>query len=289
MSQISHITLFTTALCNLNCNYCYICKDVEGGLEQIDNDLANDFKNHNQIKQILDYNSDLANTVEGITLWGGEPFLHIDRFLDNIEIYFQTFKNLNKIDTSTNFTLPNQVSKIEKILDSINKYYNGDKKFIFDLQISIDGYEEMNDFGRGKGVTERFLNNFYDLLQLKYNHEKIIITCHTKPTLSKETFHFLQGRENIIKWYQFFDATLNWERTSEGYIYWYKQQIYLTFFALICEYNTSEQQNIELYLQNLLERFQTPKEAQKIRKEFYKQFIKYKENHILTFINESKL
>ena len=99
----------------------------------------------------------------------------------------------------------------------------------------------------------------------------------------------VDGNTQYNKWYQFFDATLNWERTSEGYFYWYKQQLYLTFFALICEYNTSEQQNIELYLQNLLKRFQTPKEAQKIRKEFYKQFIKYKENHILTFINESKL
>ena len=37
----TNITLFTTALCNLNCGYCYICKDATGCLKQIDDDLAN--------------------------------------------------------------------------------------------------------------------------------------------------------------------------------------------------------------------------------------------------------
>ena len=43
--NFKHCTLFTTALCNLNCSYCYICKDSEGGLHQIDKDIENDFKN----------------------------------------------------------------------------------------------------------------------------------------------------------------------------------------------------------------------------------------------------
>lgn len=208
MTKISHITLFTTALCNLNCSYCYICKDVEGGLLLIDKDLENDFNNGVQIKQILDYDAETKNSVEGLTLWGGEPFLHIDRFMDNIEDYFKTFQNLKLIDTSTNFTIPNQAKQIEKLLSLVDKYYNGKDIFTFDLQISIDGYEEMNDFGRGEGVTQRFLNNFYDLLNIKYNYKKIQIVCHTKPTLSKETFKFLQNKEGILKWFQFFDEKM---------------------------------------------------------------------------------
>lgn len=206
--NISHITLFTTALCNLDCSYCYICKDVAGGLAQIDKDLENDFIEGNQIKQTLEYDPNTVNTVTGVTLWGGEPFLHIDRFTDHIKEYFDTFKNFHLIDTSTNFTIPNQVQKIEKLICEIEKYYKGEEPFLINLQISIDGYEEMNDAGRGKGVTEKFLNNFYDLLKIKYDSKKIKIACHTKPTLSQDTFHFLESDEGIIKWFTFFEEKM---------------------------------------------------------------------------------
>ena len=208
MINISHMTLFTTALCNLDCSYCYICKDTAGGLKQIDNDLKNDFKNCTQIKQVLDYDKNIANSLTGITLWGGEPFLHIDRFTDTIGEYFKTFQNLKSIDTSTNFTIPNQVKALEKLLNAIDENYHGTEPFLFDLQISIDGYEEMNDAGRGHGVTQKFLNNFYDLLNLKYNSKKIYLTCHTKPTLAENTFKFLETDEGILKWFQFFDEKM---------------------------------------------------------------------------------
>lgn len=206
--HVSHMTVFTTALCNLDCNYCYICKDAAGNLLQIDKDIENDFKENNQIKQVLEYDPEAVNTIRGVTLWGGEPFLFIDRFIDNIEAYFTTFKNFNFIDTSTNFTIPNQVDQIKKLVDAIDKYYTGPEQFRIDLQISIDGYEEMNDYGRGQGVTKKFLQNFNDLLKLKYNHQKIKIYCHTKPTLSKETFHFVDNEEGILKWFNFFEEEM---------------------------------------------------------------------------------
>ena len=207
-TNISNITLFTTALCNLDCGYCYICKDKAGGLEQIDRDLKEDFKNNTQIKQILDYDEDIAESIDSITLWGGEPFLFVDRFTDNIESYFKAFPNLNKINTSTNFTLPNQIKAIERLLDGIDKNYKGTEPFIFDFQISIDGYREMNDYGRGEGVTDKFLQNFYELLSMKYNSNRIKVLCHTKPTFSVETFKFVQDEEGILKWFQFFEEEM---------------------------------------------------------------------------------
>jgi MoaA/NifB/PqqE/SkfB family radical SAM enzyme len=206
--NFSNMTLFTTALCNLNCGYCYICKDAAGGLAQIDKDLEQDFANDQYIKQVLDYDPELRNTIDGITLWGGEPFLHMERFTDHIKAYFDAFPNFNKIMTSTNFTIPNQAKIIEHLLKEIGKYYNGNVYFNFDLQISIDGYPEMNDFGRGKGTTEKFLKNFRDLCDIDYDTSKIILSVHTKPTLSKETMHFLDTPEKCIKWYTFFDTEL---------------------------------------------------------------------------------
>lgn len=208
MPNISHIILFTSALCNLDCSYCYICKDKAGGLKQIDKDLENDFKNRQQIKQVLDYDPNTTNTITGITLWGGEPFLYVERFTDSIQDYFSAFPKLNMIDTSTNFTIPNQVDKIKQLLDSIEKNYYGNTPFNFNLQISIDGYEEMNDAGRGQGVTQAFLNNFYELLNMTYNSQKIKVNCYTKPTLSKETFKYINTKEGVLKWFQFFEEKM---------------------------------------------------------------------------------
>lgn len=53
----------------------------------------------------------------------------------------------------------------------------------------------MTDFGRGLNVTQNLLNNFYKLLALKYNKNKIELRVTLKPTLSKETFVFLDSLE----------------------------------------------------------------------------------------------
>lgn len=203
-----NLTLFTTALCNLNCSYCYICKDKAGGLQYIDEDIKNDFLQNKQIQQVLDFDPTIKDSLTEITLWGGEPFLHMERFLNKIEDYFQAFPHINMIGTSTNFTVPNTFESLQLLLDKVNILYKGEKKFKVSVQISIDGYPEMNDFGRGQGVTEKFLNNFKKMFDLKYNFEKIELEFYTKPTLSKNTFHFLDTEEKCIKWFKFFDEEL---------------------------------------------------------------------------------
>lgn len=214
--KFNQMTLFTTALCNLNCSYCYICKDVAGGLQLIDKDIEKDFEEGNQIKQILEFDPSIRDSLEGITLWGGEPFLHAERFIDKMEDYFEAFPNLYKIETSTNFSIPNQAQIIKQILDKVDILYHGDKKFIVSIQISIDGYPEMNDAGRGIGVTEKFLKNFRDLCQVEYNSDKIDMELFTKPTLSKDTFKYLETEEDCFKWFNFFDKNLSKVHDESG-------------------------------------------------------------------------
>lgn len=207
MAIITHATVFTTALCNLNCAYCYICKDTNGNLKQIDNDIAKDFEEDKYIKQILAYGNDISNTLDAITLWGGEPFLHAERFYSRLDKWFQAFPNLMKLDTSTNFTIPNQYKIIEHLLQEIDRQpFKG--VFQVDLQISIDGYEEMNEFSRGPGVTKRFLENFRGLCNITYNKERIHLYVHTKPTLAKSTFHYLDSVEKCERWFEFFDKEM---------------------------------------------------------------------------------
>lgn len=221
-----HMTLFTTALCNLNCKYCYICKDSAGGLDLIDKDIAEDFENGRQIQQVLDFDPSIKDTLKGVILWGGEPFLHVERFVDNMEDFFTAFPNLNRIDTSTNFTIPNQAFIVENMLNKIDKLYHGEEKFIFSMQISIDGYPEMNDAGRGAGVTEKFLKNFQDLCSIRYNSDKIDMEVFPKPTLAKETFKYLLNKDDCIKWFEFFDKEMAKVHDLSGAAWKYRNALF---------------------------------------------------------------
>ena len=212
--QIRHATIFTTALCNLNCKYCYICKDTAGGLKHIDEDIIQSFENREFIKTILSFGDNIEETLEGIGLWGGEPLLHSERFTNQIKDWFIAFPNLKNFDTSTNFALPNAVDQLSDLLNAINKY-GPNLHYTFSLQISIDGYEEMTDFGRGQNVTKNLLNNFYKLLSLDYNKNKIFLRVTIKPTVSKETFKFLDTVEKCQKWFDFFNEKM-WNPWNES-------------------------------------------------------------------------
>lgn len=219
------VTLFTSALCNLNCKYCYICKDKTGCLKQIDKDLEEDFKNRAQLKSVLNYHPKMKDNLCHITLWGGEPTLHLERFIDQVEDWFEAFPNLKGFDISTNFTIPGTIPQFERMLDKVSKCYdarrNNGKKFEFDLQMSIDGYRELNDFNRGQGTTDKFLKNYKELLKIKYDQKNINIIAHTKPTLAKETFHFLDTKEKVYKWFEFLDQELGrpWIEAGEPFIF----------------------------------------------------------------------
>lgn len=220
------LTLFTTALCNLNCNYCYICKDVNGNLKKIDDDIEEMFENNQFIKQILDVDPNIENTLESISLWGGEPFLGIYRFLDHIEEFFQIFKNLNFIDVSTNLCLPDHPQRIQDLVSAVEKCYlkysKKDKPFSMSIQISIDGYEEMNDFGRGINTTKKICENWLKILDtLSFDDNNIKIKFFTKPTFSKNSWHFVDTPEKAYKWCHFFNENLwkPWNEKSPNYEY----------------------------------------------------------------------
>lgn len=242
-TDITACTLFTTALCNLNCTYCYICKDKNGGLQQIDDDIAKDYEENKYIKQLLDYDPNLANTLNQITLWGGEPFLHMERFIDHIEDWFTAFPNIDKIDSSTNFTIKDQSKIIELLLHKIAENYNmkNGKKLRCQIQLSIDGYYEMNEFSRGKGVTDLFLQNWNELLDIAYDYNKIDLQFHIKPTLSRNCFHFLDTEEKCYKWFKYLN--------DELYLPFVKKSPKFTFslavFNCACPTDWTKQDGIE--------------------------------------------
>ena len=184
------------------------------------------FKNGFHIKQILDVDPNIKYTLDQISLWGGEPFLGIYRFLDHIEEWFSTFENLYKIDASTNLNLPDHYERLQDLLNAMEKMYDKyskkDRKYFLQLQISIDGYKEMNDFGRGINSTKKIYENWQKILDnLKFNSDKIEIIVFTKPTFSKDSWHFVDTPDKAYRWCQSHEDNLfqPWKNSGQKFSY----------------------------------------------------------------------
>lgn len=199
----SGITLYTTALCNLNCTYCYICKDNTNALKEIDNDIKEDWETGNYIKRLKeDFPPTYLKTIKRIDLWGGETLIGMDRFTNSFLDFCKVLPNFQNISFSTNLVVPNTIEILQRLLNKISE--KPDRVFYIDLQISIDGPEEINDKNRGKGVCKKVLENYNKLLELNIPENVDIYIC-TKPTLSNDTFDYFLNKENCKNFYLFFN------------------------------------------------------------------------------------
>ena len=154
------LVLYTTATCNLNCSYCYI--DKNPALVEIDKILDESFKGDyyiNFIKKMFP-NPYQLKTMQ---FWGGEPTLRLDRAFYTVEKVIQNYPNFSEIMFSTNFAGDYWLDTFKNFMDVLGKYPN--RHFIISLQMSIDGPEDINDLGRGKGVTRKFITNFQNMVK----------------------------------------------------------------------------------------------------------------------------
>lgn len=195
------LNLYTASICNLNCVYCYL--DKSSALKSIDDILEESFASD----YYFDFSKKLynQNKLTDISFWGGEPTLGLHRVYHLIPKFIDYYPNLNKFLMSTNFTTPNWFQEFYQFLKILEQYPERD--FIFALQLSIDGPEYINDANRGKGVTKKFITNFYHLANtINENLPKnVILKVHFKPTYSNETISLLQDKEKIIEYFSFFD------------------------------------------------------------------------------------
>ena len=196
--------LYTTAVCNLNCVYCFI--DKNSALQTIDQYLDDSF-----IKT-PDYYFDFAkrmfykDKLEEMQFWGGEPFLAIHRAYHTIEKCINFFPNLKIFMASTNFAHDTFFDEFYGILDILKQYPS--RKFSFKLQMSIDGPEEINDSNRGKNVTQTFIKNFKKfVIELQdILPENVSLGLHMKPTLDSESIKKLQNKDSVYNYFHFFEG-----------------------------------------------------------------------------------
>lgn len=218
-SKRKALVLYTTAVCNLKCSYCYI--DKNPALIKIDQLLDDSFKEKDYYFNFTKELFKDPNQLVEVQFWGGEPTLRLDRAYDTVNSLIGYYPKLEKFMLSTNFTGENWFEQIKGFLDILGRFSN--RKFRLNLQLSIDGPKNINDFGRGSGTTEKFLNHLKVFLN-KVDEEgwipqNVEINAFFKPTLSKETLPFLQTKEEILNYYKFFDtvSTIIMRKTNSNF------------------------------------------------------------------------
>jgi len=177
------ITIFGSAKCTLECTYCYIKKTKE--LKEIDKEV---------IKQLADPKLPEGvspNNVRTISIWGGEPTLHLDILCENIDKYKKLYPNLDNFSVSSNMTYTKHFEVFAKML--------AENKFKLSLQISDDGGDNnITNRGLNPNILQR---NSLKIIQTLVDN-KVDFIYSFKPTLSSEEFEELT--ENDTKFYNFF-------------------------------------------------------------------------------------
>lgn len=194
--------LYSNGTCNLNCVYCNIDKNET--LAKTDKILEESYKSDYYFDMLKKYYK--RGQLKRIETWGGETFLHMERLYPLFHQVIDYFPYFSQIYTSTNFSYD---AWPDKVMDTFKEFGKHPlRRFQYQLQLSIDGPEDMNDPGRGAGVTSKCLANYRRLMKkIKYeglpDNVKVLIVL--KPTWSLETLDRFKTKQDLIDYYKFFE------------------------------------------------------------------------------------
>ncbi|MEK6875340.1 MAG: radical SAM protein [Nanoarchaeota archaeon] len=172
--QLRTLIFFVTTKCPLRCKHCFYNDELNKDIREL---------NLVEIKKI----SNNLPHLEYLQLSGGEPFLRGD-LVEILEIFFK--KGLKKAIIPTNgYFTENTVSMVKKMKQ---------KRFNFQIMISIDGFRELHNEIRGRDCFDRALETFDEL-------KKLGVNVGFNPSLSKLNYNtyidllkFLKERTNSI-------------------------------------------------------------------------------------------
>lgn len=197
--------LYLTATCNLRCKYCYIDKSTV--LQEIDKMLIEHYKTDYFFNFMQEIFPDPAQLTR-IEFWGGEPSYGLPRVIPTIKKAIAKYYNLHHFMMSTNLTTETWLNDFFSFIRVFKEF--PERKFTFNLQLSLDGPTEINDENRGLGVTELFTKNFSKLLfnidSLLEEVPNVTIRSYFKPTLNDDSISKLQTKTALISYFQFFEC-----------------------------------------------------------------------------------
>lgn len=190
--------MFSSAVCNLSCSYCYIPKNQK--MVEYHQRIVQALRENTYVSILKDI---FGEDLEELGLWGTEQTLILQELEPHIGKFFEAFPKLKGISFSTNF-----VSHTDRILSFIQKIEEtADRPVDFRFQISLDGPFWITDIGRGKGVTKKIKDNVTKLLKDLQNIQakKVSLTFSFKSTVGIDSIKLLTtGEDKIIQYYKFF-------------------------------------------------------------------------------------
>lgn len=201
--KLRNIILYTSALCNLKCSYCYIAKNKY--LNIVDRELKESF-NGNYYLDFIDKLSDVFDTshIEYIDMWGAEPTLGFKDVADTIKNISTKYKTIKGFYSSSNFSSPVILQNILYLLSKLD-----DRNYTYKQQISIDGPKYINDANRGVGTADGIIYNINSLLEnYKEIPNNIELSLSFKPTLTIDQIYGMLSKDKIIEYFKFFEDEL---------------------------------------------------------------------------------
>lgn len=199
------VVLYDTALCNLNCRYCFISKNPS--INAVDKELEQCFLDENYFSNLLKHyvSEDEIKEIHMLEIWGGEPLLKLKRIYSFIKKLVDLAPDFNEIFFSSNFTHQNVIPGIQDLYNFLKENFP-EKNFNISIQISCDGPEDITDSGRGLGTTKKIIDNFNNLLNEDlFTDKKIKFYFSIKPTLDIISLKKLLDYDYNIYYYKFFE------------------------------------------------------------------------------------
>lgn len=195
--------VYPCGVCNLNCRYCTIDKNPV--LKQIDNELEESFKGDYYFERIKAY-FPRKDQLRRMETWGGEPFLRMDRVYPLVHQLIEYYPYFDTMFSSTNFSYDSWIDQFMGLMQCFADYPY--REFTYELQLSVDGPQYINDKNRGEGVTERCIKNFDKLIQIIKDGKfpkNITLIIMLKGTWDTSSFEELNSKEKLIEFFQFYE------------------------------------------------------------------------------------
>lgn len=206
--KLSAVTIYPTALCNLDCSYCTLTKN--NALHIADKDIKDSYLDENYyLNQLMALGEDNIKDITKVDFWGGEPTLKLHRTHNTVRQFIEYLPSIKEFFFSTNFTYSKVEEEIEGLIDVLGEY--SDRNFTLKIQLSIDGPPEITDSARGIGVTEKFLENYELLVNKRFFADKypnVSVVISYKPTLDINSVKKFLDVEYMIYYYKWFEDNL---------------------------------------------------------------------------------
>lgn len=198
---VSSFSMLSSSICNLNCSYCYIPKDID--IKKQHDSINKSIIEGSLIKYLTD--NYVIEKVESIGFWGAEPTLNVD----NLSIFLSDLikiSNLKEVVIPSNFT-----TNPENLLTLIKNIVSFDKKIYIKAQVSLDGPHYITDVTRGEGTTKKIIDNLNYILDKlnKIDLKENTVEIFSKTTWNSDTILYLDSHPEKIEEVGLFFKTTN--------------------------------------------------------------------------------